>query len=103
MPTRIGPGARRRIRCRAHTKPWFPRMCARSAENPHHHGGPVRMNATEPLAEHRGMSANQSLHSTGRGPSGEHIFFVLAVAFWVLVGAIVLGFFLPLVVGIALI
>jgi len=49
------------------------------------------------------MSANQSLHSTGRGPSGEHIFFVLAVAFWVLVGAIVLGFFLPLVVGIALI
>jgi hypothetical protein len=49
------------------------------------------------------MSANPHLHPTRSEPSGEQIFFAMAVAFWVLVAAIVLGFFLPLVAGITMI
>jgi hypothetical protein len=53
--------------------------------------------------DHDDMSANPNLHSTPSEFSGEQVFFAMAVAFWVLVAAIVLGFFLPLVVGITMI
>jgi hypothetical protein len=49
------------------------------------------------------MSAEPNLPSGRHEASGEQVFFVMAVAFWVVVATIVLGFFLPLVVGIALI
>jgi hypothetical protein len=49
------------------------------------------------------MPANPNLHPAPRAASGEQLFFAMAVAFWVLVAAIVLGFFLPLVVGIAMV
>jgi len=49
------------------------------------------------------MSTNPQLHSTSGEPTGEHVFFAMAVAFWVLVAAIIAGAFLPLVAGIAMI
>jgi len=49
------------------------------------------------------MSANPNLHPTSGELSGEQVFFAMAVAFWVLVAAIILGAFLPLVVGLTMI
>ena len=49
------------------------------------------------------MSANPNLHPTRREHSGEQVFFVMAAALWVLVAAIVLGAFMPLVAGLAMI
>ena len=49
------------------------------------------------------MSAHPNLHPRPGEPSGEQVFFVMAIAFWVLVATIILGFFLPVVVGVALI
>jgi hypothetical protein len=49
------------------------------------------------------MSTNPNLHPAPSQPSGEQIFFVMAGALWVLVAAIVLGVFLPLVAGVAMI
>jgi hypothetical protein len=50
------------------------------------------------------MSATPDFHTTPSSePSGEQLFFVLAIAFIVLVATIVLGFFLPIGAGVALI
>jgi hypothetical protein len=49
------------------------------------------------------MSANPNLHPASGEPSGEQVFFVMALAFWVLVAAIVVGAFLPLVAGLSMI
>jgi hypothetical protein len=49
------------------------------------------------------MSASPNLHPTSGEPSGEQVFFVMAIAFWVLVAAIILGAFLPLVAGLTMI
>jgi hypothetical protein len=49
------------------------------------------------------MSTNPNFHPTRSEPTGEQIFFVMAGAFWVLVAAIVLGAFLPLVAGLTMI
>jgi hypothetical protein len=49
------------------------------------------------------MSANPNLHPTHSEPSGEQVFFTMAVAFWVLVAAIILGAFMPLVAGLTMI
>ena len=49
------------------------------------------------------MSANPNLPSAPSEPSGEQVFFVMAVAFWVLVATIIAGAFLPLVVGLGVI
>jgi hypothetical protein len=46
------------------------------------------------------MSANPNLHPIHSEPSGEQLFFVLAIAFLVLVAIIVAGAFLPLVAGV---
>jgi hypothetical protein len=46
------------------------------------------------------MSAHPNLHPVAGEPSGEQLFFVLAIAFLVLVAIIVAGAFLPLVVGV---
>ena len=47
------------------------------------------------------MSANPNLHPAPAEPSGEQLFFVLAIAFLVLVAVIVAGAFLPLAAGVA--
>jgi hypothetical protein len=49
------------------------------------------------------MSANPNLHHPQSEPSGEQVFFVMAIALWVLVATIVFGAFLPLVAGLAVI
>jgi hypothetical protein len=49
------------------------------------------------------MSANPILPSTSGEPTGEQVFFVMAGAFWVLVAAIIVGAFLPLVAGLTMI
>ena len=49
------------------------------------------------------MSAYPNPNPRRGEPSGEQLFFVLAIAFWVLVATIILGFFLPVAVGVALI
>jgi hypothetical protein len=46
------------------------------------------------------MSADPNLHPVSSEPSGEQLFFVLAVAFLVVVAIIVVGAFLPLAVGV---
>jgi len=47
------------------------------------------------------MSANTNLHHpVAAEPSGEQLFFVLAIAFLVLVAIIVAGAFLPVVAGV---
>jgi hypothetical protein len=52
--------------------------------------------------DHRPMSATPDLHHPPAEASGEQFFFVIALAFAVLVGCIVLGFFLPVGAGVAL-
>jgi hypothetical protein len=47
------------------------------------------------------MSANPNLHPAAE-TSGEQLFFVLAIAFLVLVAIIVAGAFLPTVVGVGI-
>jgi hypothetical protein len=55
-------------------------------------------------ADHRGMSTNLNLHHGPRPEaSGEQVFFVMAIAFWVLVAAIIAGAFMPLVAGLGMI
>jgi len=54
-------------------------------------------------ADDRAMSAHPNLHARRGEPSGEQVFFVMAIAFWVLVAMIIFGFFLPVVVAVALI
>ena len=49
------------------------------------------------------MSTNPNLHPTSGETSGEQVFFVMAIAFWVLVAAIIVGAFLPLVAGVTMI
>jgi hypothetical protein len=46
------------------------------------------------------MSANPNLRPLPSEPSGEQLFFVLAIAFLVLVAIIVAGAFLPMVAGV---
>ena len=48
------------------------------------------------------MSATPDIHRPHAEPSGEQVFFVLALAFAVLVACIVLGFFLPVGAAMAL-
>jgi hypothetical protein len=48
------------------------------------------------------MSAHPNLHPVAGEPSGEQLFFVLAIAFLLLVAIIVAGAFLPLVVGVGI-
>jgi len=48
------------------------------------------------------MSATPDFHPRSSEASGEQVFFVLAIAFIVLLGTIVLGFFLPVGAGVAL-
>jgi hypothetical protein len=48
------------------------------------------------------MSAHSNLHPLSGEPSGEQLFFVLAIAFLVLVAIMVAGAFLPLVAGVGI-
>jgi len=48
------------------------------------------------------MSANPDLHPVSSEPSGEQLFFVLAIAFLVLVAIIVAAAFLPIALGVGL-
>ena len=47
------------------------------------------------------MSAHPNPHPRRGEPSGEQVFFVMAFAFWVLIATIILGFVLPVAVGVA--
>ena len=49
------------------------------------------------------MSTNPNFHPAPSEPSGEQVFFVMAIAFWVLVAAIIAGAFMPLVAGLGMI
>ena len=49
------------------------------------------------------MYAHSNLHQPRTEPSGEHMFFVMALAFGVVMVTIILGFFLPVAAAIALI
>jgi hypothetical protein len=48
------------------------------------------------------MSANTNLHPVTSEASGEQLFFVLAIAFLLLIAAIVGGAFLPMAAGVAI-
>ena len=48
------------------------------------------------------MSANSNLHPISGEPSGEQLFFVIAIAFLALVAIIVAAAFLPVAAGVGL-
>ena len=79
------------------------------ARLPPHPGKPAPRRWDDPdgrapgVADHRAMSTNPNFQPAPSEPSGEQVFFVMAIAFWVLVAAIVAGAFMPLVAGLGMI